>query len=207
VTTVILADDHPIILSGVEGLLLGTDFQVVGSLRDGAAVLAAVRELNPDLLVIDYKMPEVTGLEVLRTLRQHGDRRPVVFLTATVDNEVVLQAYQLGLNGLVLKHAAPDLLLVCLEEVRGGGRWIDQMLLQRALSAALGEGAKKEPASNLSPREREIVTLVVAGDRNPDIAGRLGITPGTVKVHLHRIYEKLGVGSRAQLIVKARGFV
>lgn len=203
-TTVLLADDHPIIVSGVEALLAPTEFKVVGQVGDGAAVLPALDALDPDILLLDYHMPEKNGLEVLRMVRERGDQRPVIFLTAAVDDRVVLEAYKLGLNGLVLKHAAPDLLLICLDEVRRGGRWIDQMLLQRALTAALGSKTA-DGLSALSPREREIVDLIAGGERPPDVAVRLGISPGTVKVHLHRIYEKLGVGSRAELILFVRG--
>jgi two-component system nitrate/nitrite response regulator NarP len=202
-TTVLLADDHPIIVTGVKALLGPSEFRIVGHVSNGEAALAAVDELDPGILLVDYRMPKKTGLEVLRILRQKGDQRPVVFLTASVDERAVLDAYQLGLNGLVMKHAAPDLLLICLEEVRRGGRWIDQMLLQRALTAALGSKSA-DGLSALSPREREIVNLVAAGDRPPEIAQKLGISPGTVKVHLHRIYEKLGVGSRAELILYVR---
>jgi len=202
-TTVLLADDHPIIVTGVRALLGPSEFQIVGHVSDGEAALAAVDELDPEILLLDYRMARKTGLEVLRILRQKGDKRPVVFLTASVDDRVVLEAYQLGLNGLVMKHAAPDLLLICLDEVRRGGRWIDQMLLQRALTAVLGSKSS-DGLSALSPREREIVDLVSTGDRPPEIAQKLGISPGTVKVHLHRIYEKLGVGSRAELILHVR---
>jgi two-component system nitrate/nitrite response regulator NarP len=202
-TTVLLADDHPIIVTGVEALLGSSEFRIIGHVSNGEAALAAVDELDPEILLLDYRMPKKTGLEVLRILRQKGDRRPVVFLTASVDERAVLDAYQLGLNGLVMKHAAPDLLLICLDEVRRGGRWIDQMLLQRALTAALGTKSV-DGLSALSPREREIVKLVAVGDRPPEIAEKLAISPGTVKVHLHRVYEKLGVGSRAELILYVR---
>jgi two-component system nitrate/nitrite response regulator NarP len=202
-TTVLLADDHPIIVTGVAALLGPSEFRIVAHVSNGEAALAAVDQLDPEILLLDYSMPGKSGLEVLRILRQKGDRRPVVFLTASVDEGVVLEAYQLGLNGLVMKHAAPDLLLICLDEVRRGGRWIDQMLLQRALTAALGSKSA-DGLSALSPREREIVDLVSAGDRPPKIAEKLGISAGTVKVHLHRIYEKLGVGSRAELILYVR---
>jgi two-component system nitrate/nitrite response regulator NarL len=203
-TRILLVDDHPIILSGVAALLRGTDFEPVGQVADGSEVAAALERLEVDMILLDLNLPVQSGMEVLRALRSAGDTRPIVFLTAEIDDTTMLEAWQLGLNGLVLKHAAPDLLLTCLEDVRGGGRWIDQTMLQRALNRALDSRRNEDGFAALSPREREIVDLVLTGQRNQEIAGALGITPGTVKVHLHRIYEKLGVGSRADLVIYAR---
>jgi two-component system nitrate/nitrite response regulator NarP len=203
-TKILLVDDHPIILSGVAALLRGTDFEPVGQVADGAEVPEALERLAVDMILLDLNLPVRSGMEVLRTLRGAGDLTPIVFLTAEIDDATVVEAWQLGLNGLVLKHAAPDLLLTCLEEVRRGGRWIDQSMLQRALTRALDSRRSEDGFGALSPREREIVDLVLTGSRNQEIAFSLGITPGTVKVHLHRIYEKLGVGSRADLVIYAR---
>jgi two-component system nitrate/nitrite response regulator NarP len=203
-TRILLVDDHPIILSGVAALLRGTDFEPVGQVADGSEVPAALERLRVDMILLDLNLPVQSGMQVLRALRGGGDRRPIVFLTAEIDDSTMLEAWQLGLNGLVLKHAAPDLLITCLEEVRRGGRWIDQTMLQRALNRALDSRRSEDGFAALSPREREIVALVLTGSRNQEIAAELGITPGTVKVHLHRIYEKLGVGSRADLVIYAR---
>ena len=203
-TRILLVDDHPIILSGVAALLRGTDFEPVGQVADGSEVPAALERLQVDMILLDLNLPVQSGMQVLRSLRGAGDLRPIIFLTAEIDDAVMLEAWQLGLNGLVLKHAAPDRLITCLEEVRRGGRWIEQSMLQRALNRALDSRRSEDGFASLSPREREIVDLVLTGSRNQEIAAGLGITPGTVKVHLHRIYEKLGVGSRADLVIYAR---
>ena len=203
-TRILLVDDHPIILSGVAALLRGTDFEPVGQVADGSEVPAALERLRVDMILLDLNLPVQSGMQVLRSLRGAGDLRPIIFLTAEIDDAVMLEAWQLGLNGLVLKHAAPDRLITCLEEVRRGGRWIEQSMLQRALNRALDSRRSEDGFASLSPREREIVDLVLTGSRNQEIAAGLGITPGTVKVHLHRIYEKLGVGSRADLVIYAR---
>ena len=203
-TKILLVDDHPIILSGVAALLRGTDFEPVGQVADGGEVPAALERLQVDMILLDLNLPVQSGMQVLRSLRGAGDLRPIIFLTAEIDDAVMLEAWQLGLNGLVLKHAAPDRLITCLEEVRRGGRWIEQSMLQRALNRALDSRRSEDGFASLSPREREIVDLVLTGSRNQEIAAGLGITPGTVKVHLHRIYEKLGVGSRADLVIYAR---
>jgi two-component system nitrate/nitrite response regulator NarP len=203
-TKILLVDDHPIILSGVTALLRGTRFEPVAQVADGSEVAAALESHPVDLILLDLNLPGRSGIEVLRRLRAGGDLTPVVFLTAEIEDHKVLEAWQLGLNGLVLKHAAPDLLITCLEEVSRGGRWIDQTMLQRALIRALDSRGGEDALGALSPREREIGDLVLTGARNQEIAASLGITPGTVKVHLHRIYEKLGVGSRADLVIYAR---
>jgi two-component system nitrate/nitrite response regulator NarP len=203
-TNILLVDDHPIILSGVAALLRGTGFEPVGQVADGAEVPDALERFEVDMILLDLNLPVSSGMEVLRAMRSGGNMTPIVFLTAEIDDSTVLEAWQLGLNGLVLKHAAPDLLLTCLEEVRQGGRWIDQTMLQRALTRALDSRRSEDGFGALSPRERESVDLVLTGSRNQEIALSLGITPGTVKVHLHRIYEKLGVGSRADLVIYAR---
>jgi two-component system nitrate/nitrite response regulator NarL len=203
-TKILLVDDHPIILSGVAALLRGTEFEPVGQVADGADVQEALERLEVDMILLDLNLPGRSGIEVLRALRNAGDLRPIVFLTAEIDDATVLEAWQLGLDGLVLKHAAPDLLITCLGEVCRGARWIDQSMLQRALTRALETRGSEDGLGALSPREREIVELVLTGSRNQEIAAQLGITPGTVKVHLHRIYEKLGVGSRADLVIYAR---
>lgn len=202
--TVLLIDDHPIIVSGAESLLRGSEFRAVGRVSDGSDVEALIAEASPDIVVLDVGLPARSGIEILSALRSAGDERPVVFLTAEIDNDDVLSAYRLGLNGLVLKSAAPERLIACLQEVARGGRWIDQTMLQRALTRVLETKSNPDGFGKLSPREREIAELVVKGVRNQEIAAMLGIAPGTVKIHLHRIYEKLGVASRADLVIYAR---
>jgi two-component system nitrate/nitrite response regulator NarP len=203
-TRILLVDDHPIILSGVTALLRGTRFEPVAQVADGCEVAAALESHPVDMILLDLNLPGRSGIEVLRRLRAAGDLTPVVFLTAEIEDETVLEAWQLGLIGLVHKHAAPLLLIPCLVVDSRGGRWIDQTMLQRALIRALDSRASEDGLGALSPREREIVDLVLTGARNQEISATLGITPGTVKVHLHRIYEKLGVSSRADLVIYAR---
>ena len=174
---ILLVDDHPIILSGVAALLRGTEFEPVGQVADGGEVQPILKQLQVDMILLDLNLPGKSGIEVLRALRASGDLRPIVFLTAEIEDGVMLEAWQLGLNGLVLKHAAPDLLITCLEEVRRGGRWIDQMMLQRALTRALDSRGSEDGFGALSPREREIVDLVLTGDRNQEVSAKLGITP------------------------------
>jgi two-component system nitrate/nitrite response regulator NarP len=202
---VLIADDHPIMLSGLEAILRGSDYQVVAKVSDGAAVLEELPRSRPELLVIDVQMPVRTGMDVLRTLRSRGDRRPVVLLTAQLDNADLVEAIKLGVDGILLKDGAQSLLLTCLDSVRGGTRWVDKGLLERALDLTMSGGAdRNDPFADLTAKERAVAGLVAQGLRNKNIAAELGITEGTVKVYLHRIYEKVGVTNRTELALFAR---
>ena len=206
-TRILIADDHPIILSGAAALLRGTRFEVVAQVKTGAEVLAKLAEVAPDILILDVQMPECSGLEVLRIIRGRNDSRPVILLTAGIDDRQAMEAIKLGVNGIVLKDTAPETLLDCLNVVGGGGRWIDPTILQDTLTAAAREEASQSSWDLLSPRERSVAELVITGLRNREIALQLGITEGTVKVHLYKVYEKLGVKSRTELVLQAKTFV
>lgn len=201
-TRVLVAEDDPLTLSGIEMLLDATNFKIVATARTGAAALDALGAARPDMLVLDVDMPERSGLDVLRTLRNRGDQRPIVLLTGSMNDQRAKEAMQLGVNGLVIKATAPRDLLICLETVVQGRRWLDQEVMQRAMELALSpEAATRDPLEKLSARERAIATLVQRGLRNREIADELGLTEGTVKVHLHKIFEKLGLRSRTELIL------
>ncbi|MFL6862372.1 MAG: response regulator [Allosphingosinicella sp.] len=204
-TRILIADDHPIIVSGLRAVLAGTDYEVAGAVSRGDEVPAAIAALAPEILLLDVSMPGLSGVELLRRLRGEGDRRAVVLLTAGLDDAALIEAVELGVNGIVLKEGAHSLLIPCLDAVRGGGRWIEPALLQRALDLALSGGAPADPLASLTERERAIAALVVRGLRNREIAERLETNEGNVKVYLHRIYKKLGVGSRTELLLHARG--
>lgn len=200
----LIADDHAIIAAGVMALLRGTDYEIVRQVRDGALALAAIEEAQPDIVILDERLPGMAGLDIYRAMRAKGDRRPVVLLTGTLPERRAIEAIEAGVNGLVLKHNAPDRLVPCLDEVRAGNRWIEQHLLQRALDRATGNH-QGGPLDKLTPRERSIVEMVGDNLRTRAIADRLGISEGTVKVHLHNAYEKLGVSSRVEVVLMMRG--
>ncbi len=200
---VLVADDDPLTAAGIEVLLGGTNFSIVASARSGKEVLEKLPGSRADLLVLDIRMPERSGLDVLRTLRSRGDNRPVVLLTGNLNDRDAREAMDLGVNGLVIKATAPRDLLLCLETVLQGRRWFDQEVMQRAMDFAQSPERAHDPFGPLSPRERGIVSLVRRGLRNKEIAEELGLTEGTVKVHLHKIFEKLGLGSRTELILLA----
>lgn len=200
---VLVAEDDPLTLAGIEALLADTNFSVSATVKTGTEALDRLPAARPDLLVLDVEMPERSGLDVLRTIRSRGDQRPVVLLTGSIKDAKAQEAMSLGVNGLVIKANAPRDLLQCLEAVFQGRRWFDQEVLQRAMERVQSPDAPRDPLAPLSDRERAIVALVQRGLRNKEVAAELGLTEGTVKVHLHKIFDKLGVRSRTELILLA----
>jgi two-component system nitrate/nitrite response regulator NarL len=198
----LIADDHPIILSGLEAILRGTGYEIVGCVRDGTEVVAAIATGAPDILLLDVSMAPMGGIEVLRRLRGRGEAVRIVLLTAGMEDSDLLEAVRLGVDGIVLKESAHAQLLKALEVVCAGGRSIEPDLLQRALDLSLAGGAA-DPLGNLSGREKDIVGLVMHGSPNREIAAQLAMSEGSVKVCLHRIYRKLGVANRTELAIRA----
>lgn len=201
---ILIADDHRIIVTGLESMLRDTGYEVVGSVGDGREVAAAVARLRPEILLLDVSMPGLSGIEVLRAARGQRAGPAVVLLTAGLHDSELMEAVRLGVDGIILKQGAHNLLVPCLDAVSSGGRWIDPTLIQRTLDLALGGGEPPDPYRTLTARERSIAELAAQGLRNRDIAARLAVNEGTVKVYLHRIYRKLGVGSRTELAILAR---
>lgn len=202
-TRLLIADDHPIVLNGIEAIFRGSDFEVVASCRNGEEVLRALPATDPDMMILDVQMPKMSGLAVLRTLRSADNPMPIILLTASLSNAEALEAIQLGANGLILKETAPRELLQSAQSVRSGERWLDPEATKRALKQALVERQTTQHGA-LTRRETDLTRLVSRGLRNKEIAAQLEISEGTVKMHLHHIYEKLGVGSRTELVIFAR---
>jgi DNA-binding NarL/FixJ family response regulator len=202
----VIADDHPLVLDGLEQLFrVEPDIDVVARCRDADEALRAVRAQAPDVLVLDLLMPGGGGLELLRALNRNPSATRVVLLTAVIDDDQLLEAIRLGVHGVVLKDMAPQLLVEAVREIHRGAQWLEQGLGGRALRRLLTrEQTASRSASLLSPREREIVRMVASGLRNRAIAEKLGIGEGTVKVHVHHIYEKLDVNGRIELVLYAR---
>lgn len=201
----ILADDHPIVLEGLEQLFrVEPDFQVVARCRDGEEALREVRAQRPDVLVLDIRMPRRDGLDVLRTVRLEGLATRVVLLTAALEEEQLVEALRLGVGGVVLKEMAPHLLVEAVKEVYSGGSWLDKGSISRVVSKLLEQEGGRED-HQLTPRELEVVRMVARGLRNRAIAEQLSISEGTVKIHLHNIYQKLGIDGRLELAVYAQG--
>jgi DNA-binding NarL/FixJ family response regulator len=202
----VLVDDHPIVLQGLQQLFdRHDDFEVVTCCPDGATALEAVSKYQPDVLVMDLRMPGLNGLDVLRALSVKQSVTRIVLLTAIVRDSEVMDAVRLGVRGIVLKESSPDVLIDCVRRVHRGEQWIERETVTRALQRVLErESAEREAGETLTPREIEIVRMVSRGLRNKAIAERLSISEGTVKVHLHNVYEKLGVDGRLELVLCAQ---
>jgi DNA-binding NarL/FixJ family response regulator len=204
--TLVVADDHPLILDGLAGIFqLEEDFTVLGRCETGEEALEAVRKHKPDILVLDIRMPGQDGFDVLREMSKEKLATQVVVLTAALDETEVLDAIRLGVRGVVLKEMAPRLLVQCIRTVHAGGQWLERQSTTRAIEKILRlEAGMRRVAAALTAREIEIVRAVGAGFRNKEIAEKLSISEGTVKVHLHNIYEKLNMDGRMALMVYAR---
>lgn len=201
---IVIADDHPIVVDGLVQLFnLEIDFEVVARCANGIEALTAVRQFLPDVLIIDLRMPHMSGLDVIRELVSSSTPCRIILLTALFDERELYEAIRLGVRAVILKDAAPSAMVQCVRTIFAGGEWIDQALLRRALQKGAHEAVGGE-LSLLTPREREIAGMVARGMRNKDIAQALSISEGTVKIHLHSVYEKLEVSGRLELSVYAR---
>jgi DNA-binding NarL/FixJ family response regulator len=203
----VLADDHPIILDGLEQLFhLEQDFKVLARCTNGEEALRAVRKHRPDVLVLDIRMPGTGGLAVVREMKKEKLPTHIVLLTGALDEHEAMEAIRLGVRGVVLKEMAPKLLVQCIRKVHTGEQWVERRSFGRALETMMRrEAGARQIAGVLTPREMEIVRLVASGLHNKEIAAKLAISEGTVKVHLHHIYEKLNVGGRLELTLYAQG--
>ncbi|HYZ85953.1 MAG TPA: response regulator transcription factor [Bryobacteraceae bacterium] len=207
---VVLADDHPLVRDGLRKLLsLEEDIEVVGEASDGREVLQLVQEKEPDVVILDLRMPNLDGLSALQALQQLHKRAKVIILTASEDKNEFVQAMKLGCSGIVLKQTAPDLIVKSIRKVHAGEIWLDShttAAVMRQFSSPteiIGGGAKTRERSPLSQREREIVSLVAQGYKNKEMAEKMFISEQTVKNHLHNIFDKLGVSDRLELALYA----
>lgn len=202
----VLADDHPIFLDGLSQLLgLEEDIAVVATCVNGEDALVAVKKHRPDILVLDIRMPGKSGLDILREMKRLEIDTKVVLLTANASTDEVIEAVRLGAQGLVLKEMTSRLLLQCIRSVHAGNQWLEKESIAKALQHVVQrDTAQHDVASVLTPREREVLTLTTRGMKTKQIAQQLNIVEGTVRIHLHSIYEKLHVDGRVELALYAR---
>lgn len=200
-TGILLADDHSFMRTGVQAVLRGSNFDIIATASNGDEALVAVGRYNPDICVFDVRMPGKTGVEALQHLRERGDNRPVVLLTAGLEDHALLSAVRAGVNAIVLKDEAEECLLDALRKVESGQRSVPERLLQRALDLSLT--GDSDPLAALAPRERQIAAQVGRGLRNKEIADALAMSEGTVKVYLHTIYQRLRIKNRTELALIA----
>ncbi len=205
---VLLIDDHTLFRVGLEALLESRGIEVVASVGSGQECLRLVEELHPDIILLDMRMPGIDGLGVLKLLRQNELALPIVMLTTSTDENDLLESLREGAQGYLLKDMEPDELVLALRDIVSGKTVVAPDLapiLARAVQGNVSE--KKEPPSTpfseLTPRETEILGLLAEGQSNKTIARNLGISDGTVKLHVKAILRKLEVHSRVEAAVMA----
>ncbi len=208
---ILIADDHPIFRDGLRRLLEAeADLQVLGEAADGAEAVKLARQLKPDILLLDLAMPKHPGLEALRDLSVAPGAFPVrvILLTAAAEKSQIVEALQLGARGVVLKDSATQLLLKAIHTVMAGEYWVGResvsnlvQYLRTLMQSSVDEARQKK--FGLTPRELEIVSAVVAGYANKEIAEYFKISEDTVKHHLSNIFDKLGVSTRLELALFA----
>ena len=221
-TRVVLADNHSIFRASLRQLLsvppatikevysvdVGTGFQVVGEAGTGEEAVRVVASVEPDLLLLDPFMPRMSGLEALAELQTHNDRMRTVLLAAAIDKPQLLTAVQLGVRGLILKDSTTEVLFDAIVSVLAGQYFLGRALLtdfmetvRPLIESSRTQGGKL--ACGLTPREREVLTLVSAGCANKEIARQCAVSEETVKHHLTRIFGKLGASNRTELAMLA----
>ncbi len=202
---VIIADDHPVFRFGLRMVLESEPgFSVIAEAGDGKEAVKLTREMNPDILLLDLSMPRHPGMEALRELS--GMSLPVrtLILTATVEKTQILEALQHGARGIILKESATQLLRKSIQSVMAGEYWIGrdsvpELVRKIQEQAANSNGNDPSKKWKLTPRELQIVSAIVAGYTNKDIAQKFSLSEQTVKHHLTNIFDKLGVSNRLEL--------
>ncbi len=197
---VLLAEDHQVVRAGLEELLGSEeDIEVVGAVGDGEAAVAAALAQRPDVVLLDIAMPELTGIEAAGRILAEWPEARIVMLTASAGREQIVHAIDAGALGYMLKDASPDDLI---DGIRAASRG-EAPLDPKAARELLADRRQTRPPE-LTGREREVLSLVAAGLPNKRIAMRLEISEKTVKAHLTRVYERIGVSDRTQAALWAR---
>jgi DNA-binding NarL/FixJ family response regulator len=199
---VLLADDHPVVRSGIRNLLeKASGITVVGEACDGEEALSMVREVQPDILLLDMEMPKIRGVEVAKQLRAKGSQVRILVLSAYDDKQYILELLSNGASGYLTKEEAPE---VIVEAVRGVARG-EEGWVSRRVGAHIAKWMREDDNGklHLTSREIEVLRLVVEGKTNQEIGQQLDISEKTVEKHLEGVFNKLGVTSRVEAAVQA----
>jgi len=199
-TRVLLADDHKIVLDGLKSLL-EPEFELVGTVGDGRALVSAVEQLHPDVIVVDISMPLLNGIEAVRQIKKLDKQVKVVFLTMHPDVTYAIRAFEAGASGYVLKHSAASELLTAIHEAIKGRTYVTPMIAGELVQAYKGGSYRQtEEAQQLTQRQREILQLLVEGNSAKEIANLLNISPRTVEFHKYSMMSKLKLKTVSALI-------
>ena len=203
---VLIIDDHALFRVGLQGLLEQRGIEVADAVASGIEGLQRVEELEPDIVLLDLRMPDMGGLEVLQKLREARSGIPVVMLTTSNEEADLIKSLRSGAQGYLLKDMEPDELVSALRDIENGKNVVAQDLtdaLARMVQGDANVDDEEGPFSELTPREMEILCLLAEGQSNKLIARNLGISDGTVKLHVKAILRKLGIHSRVEAAVIA----
>jgi DNA-binding NarL/FixJ family response regulator len=196
---ILLADDHTLMVEALKHLL-ESDFDVVGTARDGRALLKAAAELDPDVVVVDIAMPLLNGLDAGEQLKALRPRIKVIYLTQNREPRIAAEALRRQASGYLLKDSAASELKAAIREAIRGRRYISPSIAERMADADLGAEAEDVGLRDLSPRQREVLQLLAEGKSMKQVAAILEISPRTVEFHKYRIMELLGVKTGAELV-------
>ena len=194
---VLLGDDHAIILDGLRRIL-EPHFEVVGTAQDGRALVAAAKELRPDVIVADISMPLLNGIEAARQLQKAGTTAKIIFLTMHPDATYATEAFRAGASGYVLKSSAASELVTAIQEVLKGRMYVTPLVAKDVLHTLMAKPPETQ-VRELTARQREVLQLVAEGKVTKEIAGILNLSPRTVEFHKYRIMDQLGLRTTAEL--------
>jgi two-component system, NarL family, response regulator DegU len=203
---VLIADDRPIFRAGVQGMLRDfPEIDIVGEAMTGRQAVERTRRLKPDVILMDLNMPEMGGIAATRTIKEEDPERVVLALTVSEAEEDIVEMVAAGASGYVLKDVDPASLARSIQEAHAGRFQLDDALTRKVIMrlGATLRRPRRPPAEPLTDRESEIIRMVVEGKGNKVIAGKLGVSEGTVKSHLRNIYRKLKVQTRAEAAAQA----
>jgi DNA-binding NarL/FixJ family response regulator len=197
---VLLADDHKIVLEGLKSLLRG-EFEVVGSVEDGRALVDQAATLHPDVIVADISMPQLNGIEAARQIKKTDKNIKIVFLTMHPDATYAAKAFEAGASGFVLKHSAPSELITAIHEAMKGRTYVTPLIAGDLIRTYQEGGSpEKDLFKKISPRQREILQLLAEGKSGKEIASILNISARTVEFHKYRMMEQLNIKTSAELV-------
>jgi DNA-binding NarL/FixJ family response regulator len=197
---VLLADDHKIVLEGLRSLL-EDEFELVGTVEDGRALVAEAEHLRPDVIVVDISMPLLNGIEAVRQIKTTDPHIKVVFLTMHPDVLYATRAFEAGASGYVLKHSATSELVTAIREASKGRTYVTPMIAGELMQSYKQEPSQEQDSMRtLTPRQREILQLFAEGHSAKEIATLLNISPRTVEFHKYRIMQELNIKTSAELV-------
>lgn len=199
--SILLADDHAIVRDGLRMLLEAQgDLKVIGSVADGREAVEQTRRLRPNVVVMDISMPEMNGIEAARAICERVPETRILILSMQGSSEHVYRALQAGARGYLLKHAAGTELVTAVRTLHAGRRYLSEEMNEAVFAEYLSKGQKASPLEQLSPRERDILQLIVEGKSNAEAARILCLSVKTVETYRSRMMQKLGIGDLAGLV-------